>query len=187
MPVKTFNITKIDLYRMFIIENKTRKEIAAFYGCSDVLIKKKCQEYQIKKSKEASDRNKERRVKKTCAFCFFEFEVVRFRSKGKWETRYCSKKCSSLDRYLPVHEKRGRHAARSAWARCKLKGALHPEAKRALIARIYIECCKKSIDEGIKYEVDHIVPIERGGKHHENNLQILTLLENRRKGRKILV
>ena len=34
------------------------------------------------------------------------------------------------------------------------------------------------------YEVDHIVSISRGGKHHENNLQYLPAMENRRKSNK---
>ena len=27
---------------------------------------------------------------------------------------------------------------------------------------------------GIKYEVDHIIPVHKGGRHHPDNLQILT-------------
>ena len=32
------------------------------------------------------------------------------------------------------------------------------------------------------YEVDHIIPLARGGLHHEDNLQYLTCSENRSKG-----
>lgn len=35
---------------------------------------------------------------------------------------------------------------------------------------------------GEAYEVDHIIPLARGGKHHPNNLQVITALENRSKG-----
>lgn len=35
------------------------------------------------------------------------------------------------------------------------------------------------------YEVDHIIPISKGGKHHITNLQYLTMQENRRKGNRI--
>src|SRR5258706_3601534 len=35
------------------------------------------------------------------------------------------------------------------------------------------------------YEVDHIIPISRGGEHHIRNLQYLTLTQNRRKGANI--
>ena len=38
----------------------------------------------------------------------------------------------------------------------------------------------------IGYEVDHIIPISKGGLHTLENLQYLTVTENRRKGNKIL-
>jgi len=41
-------------------------------------------------------------------------------------------------------------------------------------------------ETGIPHEVYHIIPISKGGKHHENNLQILTATENRKKYNKIL-
>ena len=39
---------------------------------------------------------------------------------------------------------------------------------------------------GVKYEVDHIIPISKGGLHHQDNLQVLMWLDNRRKGDKIV-
>ena len=36
----------------------------------------------------------------------------------------------------------------------------------------------------IPHEVDHIIPICKGGLHHPDNLQILTMKENREKGGK---
>ena len=38
----------------------------------------------------------------------------------------------------------------------------------------------------IGYEVDHIVPISKGGLHCLSNLQYLTISENRRKSNKLL-
>ncbi len=37
-------------------------------------------------------------------------------------------------------------------------------------------------ETGIPHEVDHIIPISKGGLHHQDNLQILTQQENRKKG-----
>jgi 5-methylcytosine-specific restriction endonuclease McrA len=52
------------------------------------------------------------------------------------------------------------------------------------ILTIYEECSRISNETGIPHEVDHIIPICKGGLHHPNNLQILTMKENRSKGGK---
>lgn len=48
-----------------------------------------------------------------------------------------------------------------------------------VIKEIYRNCPKG-------YHVDHIIPISKGGLHHEDNLQYLTPHENRSKGDKII-
>ena len=53
------------------------------------------------------------------------------------------------------------------------------DADLKLIHEFYVNC-----PEG--YEVDHIIPISKGGLHHQDNLQYLTIFENRSKGNKIL-
>jgi 5-methylcytosine-specific restriction endonuclease McrA len=50
------------------------------------------------------------------------------------------------------------------------------------IKEIYAECRKISKETGIPHEVDHIIPIAKGGLHHQDNLQIITQKENRSKG-----
>lgn len=55
------------------------------------------------------------------------------------------------------------------------RDAVTPESDFDLIKEI-IKACPKG------YDVDHIVPISKGGKHHQDNLQYLPLSENRRKG-----
>lgn len=42
------------------------------------------------------------------------------------------------------------------------------------------------VTSGEKYEVDHIMPIFKGGVHHPDNLQILPMSVNRSKGAKVL-
>ena len=49
------------------------------------------------------------------------------------------------------------------------------------ITEIYKECRRISEETGIPHHVDHIIPISKGGKHHPDNLQILTAEENIRK------
>ncbi len=51
--------------------------------------------------------------------------------------------------------------------------------ERRLIGEFYINCPPG-------YEVDHIIPISKGGIHTLENLQYLTISENRRKSNKIL-
>jgi hypothetical protein len=50
------------------------------------------------------------------------------------------------------------------------------DADRKLIRMIYESC-------PTGYEVDHVIAISEGGKHHEDNLQYLPAMENRRKNR----
>ena len=54
------------------------------------------------------------------------------------------------------------------------------------IKEIYKQCQLKNIEMGVKHNVDHIVPISKGGKHCATNLQILTAFENQSKGAKFI-
>ena len=62
-------------------------------------------------------------------------------------------------------------------------------ANKAAILAIYKEAARLTRETGIKHQVDHIIPL-RGenvqGLHVENNLQILTASQNRRKSNKVL-
>lgn len=84
---------------------------------------------------------------------------------------YCSVKCAlgkSEEHKMAVK----RHLA-------NLRRSVMPEdANKSLIFLIY-----KNAPAG--YHVDHIVPISKGGLHHENNLQYLPAKENRRKSNKL--
>jgi hypothetical protein len=54
--------------------------------------------------------------------------------------------------------------------------------ERSRIDAIYRQRDVVSEWTGLKYEVDHIIPLARGGTHHPDNLQLLTEAENRSKG-----
>jgi len=66
--------------------------------------------------------------------------------------------------------------------RAKVRNQLPGDADFEKIRQIYAECRRISQETGIPHEVDHIIPISKGGLHHQDNLQILTLFENRQKG-----
>jgi hypothetical protein len=60
------------------------------------------------------------------------------------------------------------------------------ETEKEQIKQIYDERSRLNNDAGcILYHVDHDVPLSKGGQHHPNNLQIITALENVRKGSKL--
>ena len=61
----------------------------------------------------------------------------------------------------------------------KKKNQTPADADIKAIKEFYLNC-----PEG--YEVDHIIPISKGGLHTLENLQYLTILENRKKSNKII-
>lgn len=66
----------------------------------------------------------------------------------------------------------------SANYRAKLRNQTPIDADRLAIKDFYLKCSSG-------YEVDHIVPISKGGLHTLDNLQYLTIKENRSKSNKI--
>lgn len=69
---------------------------------------------------------------------------------------------------------------RSAKYRAALRNQTPSDANMEKIAEIYKNC-------PVGYEVDHIIPINKGGLHHEDNLQYLTIKENRSKKDRLTV
>lgn len=56
----------------------------------------------------------------------------------------------------------------------KLKGQTPVDVDINKLQEIYLNCPSG-------YEVDHVIPISKGGLHHPDNLQYLPWLDNRRK------
>lgn len=101
---------------------------------------------------------------------------------GKSHTEESKKKIAeSIQRYwsgkdrLSIEYHKARNVANVLKYRAKKRLAIPPDADLNLIKRIY-ECCPKG------YEVDHIIALSVGGKHHQDNLQYLPSLENKKKG-----
>ncbi len=91
--------------------------------------------------------------------------------------KYCSNECSAVSRKKDPAKVKASNAARQARYRAKYgyNRAFAPDANKDKIKKIYENC-----PQG--YEVDHIIPLSKGGLHHEDNLQYLTVNENRSKG-----
>ena len=73
---------------------------------------------------------------------------------------------------------RGARNERSANYRAQLRRQTPEDADRIAIKEFYTNC-------PVGHEVDHIIPISKGGLHTMSNLQYLTMSENRKKGSKI--
>lgn len=58
-------------------------------------------------------------------------------------------------------------------------------AEKAKLAQFYRVARLMTRRYGVPFEVDHVVPLSKGGAHHPSNLQILTAAENRRKSAKL--
>lgn len=93
---------------------------------------------------------------------------------------YCSNKCKPK---LTIEERYIKHRAvhNEAWQRymAKRKNQTPSNIDIKELQQFYLNC-----PEG--YEVDHIIPISKGGLHCLENLQYLTISENRRKSNKII-
>lgn len=60
------------------------------------------------------------------------------------------------------------------------------DADHEKINYFYIQAEKLTEETGIMHHVDHIIPLSKGGLHHQDNLQVLTAFENIKKGNKLL-
>jgi len=59
------------------------------------------------------------------------------------------------------------------------------EQQKNDILEVYALARRLTEETGIKHEVDHIIPVSKGGLHHPDNLQVLTKYENCSKGNRI--
>ncbi len=97
--------------------------------------------------------------------------------KKRPSTKYCSIGCSSQSRIVSVEHKRAKNAHNQSKYRAKQYRKPHPTANKEIIRQFYMNCPKG-------YHVDHIIPLSKGGPHHQDNLQYLTIKENLKKSNK---
>lgn len=99
--------------------------------------------------------------------------------KTKNPTRkYCSRLCFGISSRKSDDHKRKINAQSQSKYRAKKYRVLDPNADKEKIKQIYLNC-------PTGYEVDHIIPLSKGGLHHQDNLQYLLKEENRRKNNRL--
>ena len=115
-------------------------------------------------------RNKVYKICKTCG-------------KEHRRSKYCSDECNPRKLHMTEEEKYRyiRAKKNEAWARyiAKKKNQTPDDANIPAIQKFYLNCPPG-------YEVDHVLPISKGGLHTLQNLQYLTISENRKKSSKII-
>lgn len=96
---------------------------------------------------------------------------------------YCCDACNPRKLNLTEEEKQQKSKAvhNEAWQRymAKRKNQTPKNVDIKALQQFYLNC-----PDG--FEVDHIIPISKGGLHSLENLQYLTISENRRKSNKLL-
>lgn len=76
--------------------------------------------------------------------------------------------------------------ANCAVRRARKAKTLAPDRNDNMIRQFYATARRISKCLGIPFHVDHLMPLARGGKHHENNLRVIPAKINRLKGAKIV-
>jgi hypothetical protein len=82
-------------------------------------------------------------------------------------------------------QERGVLTAKASRRRARVRNQMPDTADLTLILEYYAEAQRMTRDTGIPHEVDHIIPISKGGLHHQDNLRVITMTENRSKGNRV--
>lgn len=78
-------------------------------------------------------------------------------------------------------ENKGRRNAISSQYRARKFNGIVADSDPEEIARFYLLAQNLTLEKGERYVVDHIIPLSRGGKHHQNNLQVVSEKDNLQK------
>jgi len=104
----------------------------------------------------------------------------RERERGrKWREENPERKRGQVRKWSEINP--GKVNANTAKRRAAKKQAIASWADHNKIKEIYKECTRLTKETGVKHQVDHIYPLQNKymcGLHVENNLQILSAIEN---------
>lgn len=98
-----------------------------------------------------------------------------YQSKAKDE-EFLEKQRQKSRRMYQKHKEKYLHRTANYKAR-KLKAVI-PSTDKAKISKLYEKCHMIVKRTGEPHHVDHIIPLSKGGAHHQDNLRIITAKEN---------
>jgi 5-methylcytosine-specific restriction endonuclease McrA len=117
------------------------------------------------------------------------------RMKSFWDKQYREKNKKTIASQKRTYYADKQHLRRAEYQRnkqgyiarayqrlYKIKTLTPKDADKKLIQSFYDQAKEMAKLTGIRHEVDHIIPISKGGLHHQSNLQVLVWTENRKKG-----
>lgn len=112
-------------------------------------------------------------------------EIYAERAK-KWYAENKERKQIYDQTYRPKYyqEKKPLMLAKTNRRRASIRAYTPKWANKDAIKKVYLQAATMSVNTGIQYEVDHIVPVMSHlvcGLHCESNLQIITSEENKKK------
>lgn len=168
-------------------KNSNRKNGLGCYckscvGLYQVKNKEKLKEYR----KEYYKKNKEKIIKWQLEYRNLEENNVKIlKYKKKYYKENKEKSLSSIKKWHKENNYKRNAIAAKYRANKKNQTPEMSEEEWENINDIYKKCSELSEETGVPYEVDHIIPISKGGLHHPDNLQILTRSKNRSKKDKL--
>ncbi len=84
------------------------------------------------------------------------------------------------------YKTRSKNNAKTYRYRARKKNQMPGDVDHEKIKLFYVQAEKLTEETGVMHHVDHIIPLSKGGLHHQDNLQVLTAIDNIKKGNKIL-
>jgi len=160
---------------------EARKEITRRY-------REKTREKRAAYNKEWYEANRERQAKTQAVWLTNNRDKARAKHK-RWRDKNADAERERSRQWFESHPEyydeyrksprgRGLRAAVLAERRAKLKAIPLSAEDKALVKLIY-SCCP------VGYEVDHVIPVTKGGAHAPSNLQYLPSSENKRKSARV--
>ena len=162
------------LYPCYVCKNRLQADLFYKTKGRSTGVSAACKKCAVKKSYEWNLKNKEKflKIKKESA------------KKTGWQKKWNEKNREYLNAYMREWNSKNKRIHSSSQRRGYSK--VRPKwANNFYIKEIYDLCKLRSKLTGIKWNVDHIVPLTSElvcGLHVECNLQIITEIENKQKG-----